>query len=70
MGKMVPWLLLALAAWLALVGDRTAWGQGCRWMIVAYQHPYDVASVQSCNFFGCSSVPQQIPCQHPVWQCR
>ena len=54
---------------LALVGD-VAHGQGnCR--IVGFAHAFDVVTVPVCNFWGhCVPQQQQIPCQHPLRDCR
>jgi hypothetical protein len=48
-------------------GDaRAQWG--CQ--IVGYAHPFDIVPIPVCNGFGiCQQLPQQIPCQHPLWSC-
>ena len=68
LSKVVVALLLSVAVF-ASVGDQQVWGQG-NCFIVGYQHPFDVITAPFCNFYGCQYMPQQIPCQHPLWQCR
>jgi hypothetical protein len=59
--------LLGLAAVLAVYAIVSH--AQCLAHIIGYMHPFDVVPQQVCNLYGCSVVPVQIPCQHPIWGC-
>jgi len=66
--RIVAVLSLALLLTL-LAADHIGWTQpNC--YIAGFAHPFDVVQTPVCSPFGCKSVRQQIPCQHPVWRCR
>lgn len=60
---------IAVGLLTASVATEVAGQMGCR--IVGFAHAFDFVVVPVCNVFGaCWPQQQQIPCQHPLWDCR
>lgn len=62
-------VVLLLATLVVALPTRAQYCRYGRPTIVGFAHPYDVIYRQYCGPYGCRPVPQQIPCQHPIWDC-